>query len=125
MPTNNPGEQTSQIPLQPPASGAESGVYLVFHNVNEETMFEVNPALWKAQDQSYRLVALVEAHSLEEAFRLTNHIEGDWRKNALVKSVSDIPSRSTSVGDVITVNGQIWLVDQAGFRQVTSEEVDK
>jgi hypothetical protein len=50
--------------------------------------------------QDFELVADVQAKDLEEVFRLTNHIESDWREN---KEVIPAPSakRSTSVGDVV------------------------
>jgi hypothetical protein len=92
--------------------------WLVYHNKDQTTMFQPEPALWQKRDEYYQLVALVEAGSLEEVYRLTNHIDRDWRENALVKTMAVTPTRSTSVGDVIVQDDKAWLVDVVGFRRI-------
>lgn len=46
--------------------------------------------------EHYKLVAELETESLEEAFRLTNSIDFDWRSNRKV-CTTPIARRSTSV----------------------------
>jgi hypothetical protein len=79
-------------------------------------MLSLQPQLWKERERYYQLVAVVEAETLEEVYRLTNHIDNDWRENALVRTIATTPPRSTSVGDVlVNGNGQAWLVACVGF----------
>ncbi len=97
---------------------SKTNIWLVYHNTGRATLFQPNPSLWKERDKYYHLVALVEAGSLEEVYALTNHIDRDWRENALVKSMATRPPRSTSVGDVIVQGDKAWLVDRTGFRRI-------
>ena len=62
-------------------------------------------------------VAEVNSNSLSEAFRLTNHIESDWTQNPGVEAVPG-RHRSTSVGDVMIVDGNRFIVTSNGFQQV-------
>ena len=66
-----------------------------------QNMFRVQSQLWQERERYYQLVAVVEAETLEEVYRLINHIDHDWRENALVRTVAITPPRSTSVGDVL------------------------
>lgn len=53
---------------------------------------------------------------LEDAFRITNHIETDWTENPeVVRSWG--PCRSSSVGDAFIVDGEVYLVDHCGFKK--------
>jgi hypothetical protein len=97
---------------------SKTNIWLVYHNINEATMFQPDPQLWQERDKYYQLVALVEAPSLAEVYRLTNHIDRDWRENVLVRNMSLNPPRSTSVGDVIVQGDQVWLVDRVDFRRI-------
>lgn len=64
---------------------------------------------------AYNLVAHVQTTDTEKAFRLTNHIDADWKTNHGVSPASG-PQRSTSVGDLIVDNnGVAWLVCGIGF----------
>ena len=64
----------------------------------------------------YQLVAEVETESLDDAFRLTNDVDGHWWLNAGV-SARRIPCRSTSVGDVIVLpDGEPFVVLRCGFQ---------
>ncbi|HEX2909877.1 MAG TPA: hypothetical protein VH186_03645 [Chloroflexia bacterium] len=94
--------------------------WLVYHNTDPDTMFLPQVELWQTnnRDTYFRLVALVQATSPQEVYRLTNHIEYDWRENEPVKAVALQPQRSTSVGDVIVQSGnwQAWMVDHTGFK---------
>jgi hypothetical protein len=59
----------------------------------------------------------VEAR-LECAFRLTNHIDHDWRLNQGITMVKKGPVRSTSVGDVVSLNGVAYRVAAFGFNRI-------
>ena len=50
--------------------------------------------------EEYELVAEVDAETIEDVFRLTNHIDIPWMKNPEVET-SLAKSRSTSVGDIV------------------------
>ena len=70
---------------------------------------------------------------LEQAFHDTNHIYSDWTENDSVIAVRKtqnldnpnrprwIPPRSTSVGDVVDVNGYFSLCESFGWREFTPE----
>ena len=69
-------------------------------------------------------VASVDTDDLDEAYRLTNHIETRWTKNPGVHT--GIPEtdavRSTSVGDVLDTGSKKYVVESEGFREMTLEE---
>lgn len=98
---------------------SKTTIWLVYHNRCEAALFQPVPELWKEREKNYQLVAAVEAESLEEVYRLTNHLDRDWRENALVKSLATTPPRSTSVGDVIVQGNLAWLVDHIGFQALS------
>lgn len=61
----------------------------------------------------YELVAYVETNDREKAFELTNHIDCEWWKNEGVKCLKK--TRSTSVGDVLEMQGQLFRCESAGW----------
>lgn len=76
---------------------------------------------------SYRLVAIVdEAHSVDDAFRLTNTIDEFWWKNEDVIAFSPLHVaasgergwRSTSVGDVIEFRGEFFKCKDSGWERI-------
>lgn len=63
----------------------------------------------------YKLVATVEAESLEDVFRLTNL----WDEAAMNGSVEVLTKmRSASVGDLICCAGEFFMVEGFGFAKV-------
>ena len=64
----------------------------------------------------YELVAEVNTDNLEIVFRQTNHIDYPWWENDDVKVIKK--SRSTSVGDVVEINGKFWLCETIGFSKL-------
>lgn len=70
--------------------------YKIYHAVNPT--FGMTKQNFPAD---YKQVAIVETTSLDEAFRITNHIDEDWRKNPEVLETIGDKFRSTSVGDVV------------------------
>jgi hypothetical protein len=77
-----------------------------------------NPTFDGKKAASYTLVALVLTTSLGEAFRLTNHIDSPWWDNPEVDRWENKSYRSTSVGDIIEVQGEQWLCKPAGWEKV-------
>jgi hypothetical protein len=96
-------------------SKSKNSDWLVYHCTEPQHLFSLQPELWKERERYYQLVAVVEAGTLEEVYRLTNHIDHDWRENALVRTLATTPPRSTSVGDVLVRDGQAWIVARVGF----------
>ncbi len=96
----------------------QSNIWLVYHRTAPD--FLARSELWQDRNRHFRLVALLQARSLAEVFQLTNHIEQDWRLNALVRSLSPDPLRSTSVGDVLVQGNRAWMVMPSGFLLLNS-----
>ncbi len=53
------------------------------------------------------LVTTVETNNLEEAYSQTQNEEYPWNP--------DCPMRSTSVGDVLELEGKMYIVDSCGW----------
>ena len=87
----------------------------VFHNPRTD-FFRVNPSdvFTITPDE---LVAIVDTDDLDEAYRLTNHIDKPWYENTEVQTIRK--SRSTSVGDFMELNGAWYAVAPMGFDKVT------
>lgn len=64
----------------------------------------------------YKHVATLDG-TLDDAFRLTNHITESWTSN---EGVDVMPGghRSTSVGDIIEQEGAFFFVDRFGFEKL-------
>ena len=60
---------------------------------------------------------LTDEAALEYAFRSTQNIEESWIKNENVRYLGLDPdgARSTSVGDLLLFNGDIYRVEKYGF----------
>jgi len=86
-----------------------------------------------------RLVASYEAEQgdteisaqhpeLDNAFRLTNSIDSAWFDNQDLTLTEDVKekggARSTSVDDIVSLDGQKFVVAMAGFEPVASEELE-
>ncbi len=77
-------------------------------------------AAWAAGE--YKAVALISdqhPEDLDTAFRLTNHIEAAWTANDGVITLGPKDrQRSTSVGDLMEIDGQFHLVASFGFENL-------
>jgi len=62
-------------------------------------------------------VADVKTTGLDAAYCLTNNIEYPWPENVEVTAIKDKP-RSTSVGDVMIMDGISFMVADHGFKKV-------
>jgi hypothetical protein len=96
--------------------------YQVYHYAGDDPRhwFTVQADHITVRRADYVKVAEVEAEHLDEVFRLTNTIDYDWQENEHVTATRPgQPERSTSVGDVIVLGDHAWIVDSAGFSEVT------
>ena len=66
----------------------------------------------------YTKVAHVESDSLDKAYELTNNISSSWTENENVRSLKGSRVRSTSVGDVMELNGVFYIVASIGFSKI-------
>lgn len=88
--------------------------FLVYH-VKNPTFFPPHPE-WN--QENYEHVAEVDTTSLEEVFRVTNHIDEPWWKNKEVTWYKP-NSRSTSVGDVVTDGaGMVFRCEGTGWQRI-------
>jgi len=65
-------------------------------------------------------VALVDTDYLEDAYKYTQNF---WAKNPNVKSLKDTSCRSTMVGDILKKDNKYYVVEFAGFRDLTKDEI--
>jgi len=99
----------------------------VFHNQNSRSLFCAEIGDYDPDD--YKLVAEVSNNKdqfsddhdfLEYVYERTNSTFRYWGEN---KGVNDFTgkNRSTSVGDVIELNGSKYMVSSVGFEKLTSQ----
>lgn len=75
-------------------------------------MPELNP-----KRNKYKLVAEVDANDLDKVYAYTQNIDSSWTKHPIIST--NLPEcRSTSVGDIISVDGQLHMIDMVGFKNV-------
>ena len=102
--------------------GDKLSPFLVFHNLDEDSQFEVNPNIWKTTPQGFKLVALVHARDFDHAFQLTNHMDHAWWENPQVTLLVEPTQRSTSIGDVIIPLAEARMAAYYGFQRIYVEE---
>jgi hypothetical protein len=94
-------------------------IYKVYHNSAclDHLSFHWGDKVMPQTDK-LDLVATVNAESLEDVFRCTNHIDWEWWENPNV--LSFLKSRSTSCGDVIEEmdTGKRYVVAAVGFKEM-------
>ncbi len=67
----------------------------------------------------YEVVARVESEDLDQIYELTNSIFQSWVKNDKVAARNPEGCRSTSIGDIITLdNGKSYVVASVGFKEI-------
>lgn len=68
------------------------------------------------------LAAIVDTDDPEQAYHLTQHVDGDWYGYPAVTTV--VRSRSTSIGDVLeTADGRLLLRASFGFRELSGRSL--
>lgn len=91
----------------------------VYHSrnwaLNSKLHFE-DLSNYKPFMSNYKHVANVEGEDKERAYMLTNHIDVAWWENEGVELVEE--SRSTSVGDLVDVDGVLWVCGGCGWEKV-------
>jgi hypothetical protein len=99
--------------------------YEVYHYDDNDPKhwFTINNNHITVKKADYTKVADVEALGLEEAFEFTNHSDRNWQESSYVTpTYPGRPERSTTIGDVIVVEGQAWMVAAfVAFIEVTFE----
>lgn len=89
--------------------------FTVWHAIKPNFGFGVSPEF---NEQNYQRVAIVESPSVDEVFRITNHIDQSWTKNPEVIKFVGQP-RSTSVGDVVVAEtGTTYRCEMAGWSKI-------
>jgi hypothetical protein len=68
------------------------------------------------------LVARFEASDFEEAFEITNTIHSRWYENPEITMVDAVVHRSSMVGDVFEVNGELRRCEPVGWSSVEVSE---
>jgi hypothetical protein len=93
----------------------EKTMIRVFHNPKTNFTSANKHMALKMTDNE--LVAVVNTNDLEEAYRLTNHIDESWYYNRGV-TCHNFKARSTSVGDFMEKDGTWYVVAMCGFEAV-------
>jgi hypothetical protein len=95
--------------------------YAIYHANDLSAMAEPQAAWWHEDRSRYYTHVADVAAPLERVFALTNHIDHPWTSNPeVVWHTTEIPLRSTSVGDVIVSyeSDQAWLVMLIGLQEL-------
>jgi len=72
--------------------------------------------------EEYNVVARVETGDLGTVFEKTNHIDHEWWDNDGVERIGP-PTRSTSVGDVVVLDGVAHRCEPCGWSVIGPFEV--
>ncbi|GIC77728.1 hypothetical protein [Moritella sp. F3] len=76
--------------------------------------------LWREHNQYFEIAAKVIATDIDEVFTLTNSINHFWGDNEQVELISENTfNSSTSIGDVIIVEGRTLICACAGWQDIT------
>ncbi len=78
------------------------------------------------REQDYEALAMVNSDSLADAWNLSQNATRDWLKNEQVIPLIKRPeSRSSTIGDVFRVNGELHIVLPEGYKLIAwGETVD-
>ena len=89
------------------------------------TRGDVEQAKKAWREGHYKAVAIITDHhreELESAFHLTQNIEHGWEQNPGVYALTP-HNRSTSVGDIVEIDGMLHLVAGVGFVELGPRHV--
>ena len=92
----------------------------LYHAINPTFTTNLSP-----EREDYKLVAEIDSTSLDQIYAMTQNILGNecWAINPLINAFGEKTIRSTSVGDVINVDGKLFVVDMIDFMKITDEAV--
>jgi hypothetical protein len=86
--------------------------YKVYHAKNPDFLVE-----GRNFPTDFELVATVDTNSVDEVYRLTNHISTEWWNNSEVTCIKQ--SRSTSCGDVVEDHlGKKFRCEMVGWKEL-------
>ena len=89
----------------------------VYHNPQfTELFFSRKNNLRKEYFCKSEKVAEVDTDNLDVAYEKTNHIDSLWFSNKEV--IVFKKSRSTSVGDFLEKDGELYIVEMVGFQKI-------
>ena len=89
--------------------------YKIYHAKNPTFGFGQDPKF----PEEYEEVAIVEANSVDDTFKITNHIDENWTRNPEVVELINHNPRSTSVGDVVEdEDGKFHYCDMVGWKEI-------
>ena len=97
----------------------------VYHNsdfLNYTIRIFSNKEIKSIPENLLTKVATVNTDILEQAYCLTNSIEGHWSENENVFCFKE-NARSTSMGDVFVREGVWYMVMDCGFKRIERESV--
>lgn len=97
--------------------------YSKFHGLLRDEQYKFIKDTFK--NNRYERVADIvlggtESNILSEAFTLTNTVVTPWYENPNVQvhEMFKDGCRSTSIGDIIQINGETYVVDTFGFKHI-------
>lgn len=90
------------------------------------TVWHARKPTWGSNDpaftqDNFELVATLEGERPDDGYEATNHIDCPWWENEGVTLVGEPNQRSTSVGDVVVVDGVAHRCLFAGWSLVSQE----
>ena len=90
-------------------------IYEIYHAKNPTFGFGKTPKF----PGEYDLVARVQANSIDDTFKITNHIDEVWTSNSEVLEVIKPNPRSTSVGDIVKDKDRKYhYCDMVGWKEI-------
>lgn len=75
---------------------------------------------WALKGLVLQPVAKVDGNALDQAWTLTNHIDHSWTENSGLQVLGHGRWRSSSVGDVMRMGAEVYVVGPVGFEHVGS-----
>ena len=99
-------------------------LYEIWHFTDIATMDEAYRfpqkaiARWLHHREQFEKVAEVEASDLGHVWDIAQNVNNSWTKRPEVKWSKGKELRSTSVGDILILNGKAWLVVWEGFTEI-------
>ena len=92
-------------------------IAIVYHAKNPNFGIGETPSFQDGYDlvTELELPQMADSLALETVFMLTNHIDRSWTQNLEIKRLYGKQFRSTSVGDMVEVNGNRYLCGNVGW----------
>lgn len=91
---------------------------IVFHRKETRFTDHSGDAIGAFERGEFELVGIVTSEDLNDAYRLTNHIDYNWTENDEVATPEGVQPRSSSVGDIFVLDDEVHLVARCGFTKI-------